>query len=167
MKISLLKQFHFSVFFFGLLIGFFTNSIWNPAKIFPCAKGCGKVYNSRATMVRHVSLDCNDKRFECPLCHKVFKRKYHLNRHYSKHITKMSKDDAENMIMTPVPITSTTTMENTITTEQHIEMMEAAVSATDANIIEVTTTTMNPPLLQTFFSSYGKTDYTVDANFTV
>lgn len=50
---------------------------------------------------------------------------------------------------------------------EQFEMMEATVAATDANIIEVTTTTMNPPLLQTFFSSYGKPEYSVDANFTV
>lgn len=62
-------------------------------------------------MVRHVSLDCVDKRFTCPLCEKNFKRKYHLNRHFSKHIkTEQSLQMKENFIgNSDTTITVTTT----------------------------------------------------------
>uniref|UniRef100_A0A1B0DK81 C2H2-type domain-containing protein n=1 Tax=Phlebotomus papatasi TaxID=29031 RepID=A0A1B0DK81_PHLPP len=53
---------------------------------FACSNGCGRAYNTYATMSRHVRLDCgSERRFQCNQCQKYFKRKYHLKRHYTTH----------------------------------------------------------------------------------
>ncbi|XP_055530380.1 longitudinals lacking protein, isoforms H/M/V isoform X11 [Wyeomyia smithii] len=78
----------------------FENPSWNQQpsdlliakELFECRKGCGKVYNTYATMTRHMRLDCGiEHRFSCELCFKTFKRKYHLNRHYRTHFFRTPK----------------------------------------------------------------------------
>lgn len=51
-----------------------------------CENNCGKWYPTRHGMLRHLRSDCGkEKQFQCKICLKFFKRKYHLKRHYQTH----------------------------------------------------------------------------------
>uniref|UniRef100_A0A8D9EDI4 Zinc finger protein 268 n=1 Tax=Cacopsylla melanoneura TaxID=428564 RepID=A0A8D9EDI4_9HEMI len=51
---------------------------------FPCPQ-CGKVFNRRTTMNRHIRIHTGIKEFQCWICSKCFMEKSHLNRHLKKH----------------------------------------------------------------------------------
>lgn len=50
-----------------------------------CMNNCGRVYNSAYNMKRHAKTECGNeaKNFECTICMKRFRRKYHLQRHHA------------------------------------------------------------------------------------
>lgn len=50
-----------------------------------CDNGCGRSYSSINNMKRHVKVECgvHTKNFQCQVCLKKFRRKFHLKRHCS------------------------------------------------------------------------------------
>lgn len=50
-----------------------------------CDNGCGRSYSSINNMKRHVKVECGteEKKFQCQVCLKRFRRKFHLKRHFN------------------------------------------------------------------------------------
>lgn len=47
-----------------------------------CPRNCGRSYNHRATMNRHLKYECGvPPRFKCNICGKMFAQKVNLNTH--------------------------------------------------------------------------------------
>lgn len=56
----------------------------NGQQNFACAK-CGRWYSTRSIMLRHMNHECGvEKKIECPLCHRRFRRKWNLEQHMKR-----------------------------------------------------------------------------------
>lgn len=79
-------QAYFSINIFFILLLFFFSDNSRRLFTFPlkyvCPRNCGRSYNHRATMNRHLKYECGvPPRFKCNVCGKMFAQKVNLNTH--------------------------------------------------------------------------------------
>jgi hypothetical protein len=60
---------------------------------YQCFK-CGKWYSTRSIMLRHMNHECGmEKKIQCKLCYKKFRRKWNLEQHQKRIHKGSEKDD--------------------------------------------------------------------------
>lgn len=65
---------------------------------YQCFK-CGKWYSTRSIMLRHMNHECGmEKKIQCKLCYKKFRRKWNLEQHQKRIHRKQYRIDQQNMI---------------------------------------------------------------------
>lgn len=65
---------------------------------YQCCK-CGKWYSTRSIMLRHMNHECGmEKKIQCKLCYKKFRRKWNLEQHTKRIHRKQYKLDQLNVI---------------------------------------------------------------------
>lgn len=63
----------------------------NMATIGPTCSVCGRVFNSKGHLTRHVRTHSGDKPFPCPLCGQRFNQKENMQRHFKSKCAKRTK----------------------------------------------------------------------------
>lgn len=65
---------------------------------YQCFK-CGKWYSTRSIMLRHMNHECGmEKKIQCKLCYKKFRRKWNLEQHQKRIHRKQYRIDQQNLI---------------------------------------------------------------------
>lgn len=66
---------------------------------YQCFK-CGKWYSTRSIMLRHMNHECGmEKKIQCKLCYKKFRRKWNLEQHQKRIHRKQYRLDQQNLNM--------------------------------------------------------------------
>lgn len=100
-----------------------------------CENNCGKWYPTRHGMLRHLRSDCGkEKQFQCKICLKFFKRKYHLKRHYQTHCVNYEDLEYEEKNR---PITPDDSSSNSATIKRELDgALDNGQSALDKDALE-------------------------------